>query len=446
MIKDFFTKGNERSIEAKKNIAASFFIKSISIAINLALVPLTIHYVNPTQYGIWLTLSSIIAWFSFFDIGFGNGLRNRFAEAKASGNFELARIYVSTTYAFLIIIFIIVWILFFLCNFFVDWSKILNAPSEMATELSTLAIIVFSFFCLQIVLKTINTVLIADQKPAKSSFLDMLGQLIALIIIFILSKITSGSLLYLGIVFGFTPILTLIISSIWLYNNQYNKIAPGIEFVKFDYAKDIMKLGFKFFLIQISVIIIFQTSNFIISQTCGPEDVTMYNIAYKYFSIAYMIFYIIISPFWTAFSDAYTKQDYFWMRRTLKKLQYIAIVINLFVIIMLFLSKIAYNLWIGDIIVIRTNVSILIAVYFVTYIYHALYVQLINGMGKIKLQLFVVLFGAIFNIPLALFLGRKFGVEGVVAASIVFNLVILLYAPRQTYLLLQNKATGIWNR
>ena len=51
--------------------------------ISLLLVPLTIDYLNPTQYGIWITLMSVIAWFNFFDIGLGNGLRNKFATAKA---------------------------------------------------------------------------------------------------------------------------------------------------------------------------------------------------------------------------------------------------------------------------------------------------------------------------------------------------------------------------
>src|SRR5665647_2891168 len=91
ILTDFFTKGHERSIKAKKNILASFVIKGLSIAISLVLVPLTINYINPSRYGIWLTLSSIIAWFSFFDIGFGNGLRNKFAEALAEGQEELAR-------------------------------------------------------------------------------------------------------------------------------------------------------------------------------------------------------------------------------------------------------------------------------------------------------------------------------------------------------------------
>ena len=64
-------RGHEATIKAKKNIAAAFFIKGLNIAIGLMLVPLTINYLNPTKYGIWITLSSIIGWFSFFDIGLG---------------------------------------------------------------------------------------------------------------------------------------------------------------------------------------------------------------------------------------------------------------------------------------------------------------------------------------------------------------------------------------
>ncbi len=57
-INGFINKGHHRSVRAKKNIVASFFIKGISIAISLVVVPLTINYVNPSRYGIWLTLSS----------------------------------------------------------------------------------------------------------------------------------------------------------------------------------------------------------------------------------------------------------------------------------------------------------------------------------------------------------------------------------------------------
>ena len=225
------TKGHERSVKAKKNILASFIIKGLGIAISLVLVPLTINYINPSRYGIWLTLTSIVGWFSFFDIGFGNGLRNKLAEAQAKGEYELAKIYVSTTYAILSIIIAVVLVLFLCINPFINWPGILNTTQDMAGELSILVIIVFVFFCLRFVFQLINTVLMANQEPAKASFFDFLGSLFSLLIIFILTKTTAGNLVLLGTVFSLTPVLVLIASSLWFYNHAYKKFAPSIKFV-----------------------------------------------------------------------------------------------------------------------------------------------------------------------------------------------------------------------
>ena len=105
-IKGFLSKGSERTLKAKKNVLMMMLYKGGSILIGLLLVPMTIGYVDSENYGIWLTLSSMIAWMSFFDIGINNGLKNKLAEALATKNYELGRKYVSTTYAILTIIFI----------------------------------------------------------------------------------------------------------------------------------------------------------------------------------------------------------------------------------------------------------------------------------------------------------------------------------------------------
>ena len=128
--------GHERTVRINKHVITMFILKSVSIVIGLLLVPMTIHYVNPTQYGIWVTLSSVISWIAFFDVGLGNGLRNKLAEALAVGNEQLARKYISTTYAVLAMIMSGVYLLFLLVNPFVNWMHILNAPPGLATELS----------------------------------------------------------------------------------------------------------------------------------------------------------------------------------------------------------------------------------------------------------------------------------------------------------------------
>ncbi|MEJ7675721.1 MAG: hypothetical protein WKF59_24200 [Chitinophagaceae bacterium] len=126
------------------------------------------------------------------------------------GNDELAQVYVSTTYAILAIIFSIVWLIFLLANQFVNWAHLLNISETMQGEVSTLAIIVFTYFCLDFVLGIITTLILADQQSAKSSLIGLSSQILSLIFILILVKTTHGSLIKLGIALCLSPILVLV--------------------------------------------------------------------------------------------------------------------------------------------------------------------------------------------------------------------------------------------
>ena len=441
-----FTKGHERSIKAKRNILFSFLIKGLSIGISFLLVPLTIHYVNPTRYGIWLTLSSIIGWLGFFDIGFGNGLRNKFAEAIAKGEHKLARTYVSTTYAILSIIIGVVLILFLCINSFLNWSKILNAPADMADELSILVLIVFVFFCVQFVLQLIVTVLTARQEPAKASMFNLLGNSLALVIIFVLTKTTKGNLVYLGTALSLTPVVVLLGSNIWYFVTSYKIYAPSPKYVKFSLARNLMTLGLKFFIIQMAAVAIYQTSNIIIAQIFGPAEVTPYNLAYKYFGLIYMGFSIIVIPFWSAFTDAWVKRDVIWIKNTIKRLIQLWGLIIIVTLIMLILSKTIYRLWVGKEITVSFSISIVMAMYVLINSWNAIFSHFLNGVGKIKLQLYSATFAALANIPLGIFLGKQLGIYGVILATTILTSVSSIWSPIQYYKLINNKASGIWNK
>lgn len=440
-----FTKGHERSVKAKRNILFSFLIKGLSIGISFLLVPLTLHYVNPTRYGIWLTLSSIIGWLGFFDIGFGNGLRNKLAEAIAKGEHKLARTYVSTTYAILSIIIGVILILFLCINSFLNWSKILNAPADMAGELSILVLIVFVFFCIQFVLQLIVTVLTARQEPAKASMFNLLGNSLALVIIFILTKTTKGNLVYLGTALSLTPVIVLLGSNIWYFLTSYKIYAPSPKYVRFSLARNLMTLGLKFFIIQMAAVAIYQTSNIIIAQLFGPAQVTPYNIAYKYFGLIYMGFSIIVIPFWSAFTDAWVKKDVTWIKNTIKRLIQLWGLIVIVTLIMLIFSKTFYRLWVKEIKVPFT-ISIVMAMYVLINSWNAIFSHFLNGVGKIKLQLYSATFAALANIPLGIFLGKQLGIYGVILATTILTSVSSIWSPIQYYKLINNKASGLWNK
>lgn len=440
--------GHQRTLRAKKNIAASIVIKGISITIGLILVPLTITYLSPTKYGIWITLSSVIGWFSFFNIGLGNGLRNRFAESIARGKHDLAKTYVSTTYALLSLIIGGVLLLFMIINPLLNWSKILNSGDDVIfeKELSLVALIVFTFFCLSFVFKLITTVLTADQQPAKASLFDLMGKILSLAIIFILTKTTHGSLLYLGIVMGGIPLIVLLASSIWFYNGKYRIYKPSLKSVDFSKAKDLFNLGFKFFFIQIAAILLYQTNNIIISQLFGPAEVTPYSVAFKYMSVMMMGFTIIISPFWSAFTEAWVKNDINWIKKIMNKLIQVWGILFLAAIIMLVLSPWVYHIWVGEKVTISYTMSALIAIWVVLNIWNGIFSQFLNGVGKIRLQLYIGVTVAILNVPLAIFLGIHFGINGVLLANVILIAAASWFYPLQYKKLISNSASGVWNK
>lgn len=438
--------GHQRTIKARKNILASFFIKGGSILVGLMLVPLVIRYVDETRYGIWITLSSVIAWMSFLDIGLGHGLRNRFAEALAKGEDDLARIYVSTTYAILCLIMGAGFILFVIVNPLLNWSIILNTPPEMAEELSVVALVVFGVFCLRFVLRLLQTIFVADQHPAKASFLQLLGNVLALGIIYALTKLTTGSLVYLGLALTLAPALVLLIATIVVFNGRYRPYAPSLKYVKFGHSRTLMSLGVKFFVIQMSAILLYQTSNIIISQLFGPKEVTPYNIAFRYFGVVTMLFTIVISPYWSAITEAYTKGDIEWIRKIVRNLQYCFLLVTAFAIFMFFVADWAYALWVGRSIKIPTALSLSVALYVIINAWNAIYSNFLNGVGKVQFQLYCGGAAALLNVPLAIYLGRKMGIEGVVLATVgISGLGAILY-PLQYWKIINRKSHGIWGR
>lgn len=151
------------------NLSLFLVFKMINMIISFFMVPITLNYLDKTRYGLWAALSSVLAWFFIFDIGIGNGIRNKYTELNAKGNLDLLKKYVSTPYFLFGGIAILITAVFFVLNLFIDWPRLLNAPESMAQELTETVFIVFFVLCASFVLKLINNILSADLKNAVSA-------------------------------------------------------------------------------------------------------------------------------------------------------------------------------------------------------------------------------------------------------------------------------------
>jgi O-antigen/teichoic acid export membrane protein len=446
-IRNFVTQGHERSIKAKKNIMISFIIQGISLCISLIILPLTLSYVDASQYGIWLTLSSIVAWFSFFDIGLTQGLRNKFAEARAKESDSLAQAYVSTTYAILTVIFCGLWLVFIIINHWLNWSSILKVPEDMRPEVTTLAIIVFSYFCVRFVFKIIGTLLTADQKPAISSLIDLLGQILSLIIIFILVKTTEGSLIKLGVALCVSPIIILLGANVFFFSGRYKKFRPKLSLVDLTYGKDLLNLGLVFFVIQVAGIIQYQTANIIIARNLGTADVTSYNVVYRYFGVINMLSAIFLTPLWSASTEAFLKNDLAWIKNAMKKYNLLNLLLIASGILMLVFSAPIYRIWLGEGKVdISFSLSFWGFIYFNVIVFGAKYVSFLNGINALRIQFLASLLSPLLYILVALVMIKHFklGASSLFIASVLANFNAYLLAPIQYHKIINRNKKGIW--
>lgn len=448
IVRDYFTTGHKRSIRTKKNIIASFGLKGFSILVIFLLVPLTLNYLNPTKYGLWLTISSIIGWFSFFDIGLGNGLRNKLAEAFAVKDYKLAKAYVSTTYAILSLIMAGMFLLFLFINPLLDWSKLLNTQPEMAGELSRIVLVVFTFFALRLILNLIGIILTSDQLPAVSNGFDPLGNLIALVSIYLITKFTHGNLLYISIIYSAAPVLILIIASFYFFNGKYEFIKPDLKSVDFKHFKSLADLGLKFFVLQIAVLIIFSTDNMIITQILGPAEVTPYNIAFKYFSIPIMIFTIVLKPFWSAYTEAFAADDMKWIKTSIKRLIMIWLAVVMGVVFLLTISKYFYLMWVGDKVYVPFMLSAFMGLLAIIVTWNNIFAYFVNGVGKIKLHMYVSIIGMIINIPISIYFANnlRMGSAGVILGTCFSICLGSVLIPIQCLKIIRGNVNGVWNK
>ena len=440
-----FGKMGERSRNSITSVISSFGARGVSVLASLLIVPMTITYINSTQYGIWLTLSSIVGWVSFFDLGLGNGLRNKFAESKAKGETSLARQYVSTAYMLMILIAGGLLILIEVANCMLDWTTILNVNSSYFAELRAVFAVLIVFFCLNIIVTLFVNILRADQKPGIAEWITALGNLIALGVIFLLIDTTEGSLLRLATYYSGVPAIVILLASIYAFHfTHYKKYAPQRKYIRWGLSKGLMGLGVQFFIIYICNIIIFQMVNIVISRELGPDDVTEYNIAYKYFNLARIVIGIINVPFWSAFTDAYNKDDFNWMRKAKKSLEYIWLLEILGLIVMVLLSQWFYSIWVGSAVQVRTAVSIAVATYAGIHGISVIYMNLISGIGTIRMQLLINVIFSLFSLPLMIFSCRVYGITGIIVVPCLVFLTQALFGRIQLKKLLTKTATGVW--
>lgn len=447
-IRKKFIGTDSRSKKMYKNTVAMIGIRGVSMILTLISAPIMLHHVDRADYGVLLTLTSIVGWVGYMDVGLGNGLRNKLPEFLAKGDFHSAKKIVSSCYVTLAIYVALIIVIFLMVSPFVDWLGVLNSPTSDAGEIRGLTNVVFIAFCIQFLFGLINSILFAYQMPAFQSLFTFVGQFIALIALVIQVYVFDvTSVLQIGAVNSIIPPLVLFWGSIGLFRTKLKEIAPSFKLFEFKSVGSILSLGLKFFVLQMITIVLFQANSIIIARVVSPEAVVEYNLAFKYVSLLTMIFTIVITPVWSATTDAYVRKDFEWINKTLSFSRKVCIASIFIGVLMVLASKFVYGIWLGKgTIDINYSTTSLILLYISFEMLYKVYGTIINGTGKVFAQIILTGVIAIIYIPLAIFLGNLCGLSGVLIANTIVFALNYVWSKLQCNKLINQTATGIWNK
>jgi len=439
-----------RNSKLKLSLILNFIVRISMILISLALVPLLIDYLGKDKYGIWLTISAVIAWFNYFDLGLGNGFRNKLTEALSKKKGQEIINLISSTYFVITVISTLLILVYLIALPYVDWSRILNFTKFKSDEVNnSVSILFFSFFII-FILKLVGLVYASLQLTFVDNLVKSISRLFYFLIILVIIKLNiNSSLINVSIASVLPIIIVYLFLSIYFYVVKHPLLFPQLFKAKLATVKSVMKLGLNFFIIQLGCLVLYSTDNIIIAKLLSPSVVTDYNISYKYFNIPSIFFSLFIATHWSALTDALVKHDFKWIKSKIRIFNFIFILFCIGLVVFYFLFDFVINLWIGKNIINKSNMlNINMVIYFAISAFANIYMYVINASGKLQVQTFSYVIIVLINIPLSILFVKYYnmGASGVILASSICLLILAILMPIQYTKIINNKAKGIWIR
>lgn len=436
-----------RSILLKRNVIASLFIKGWSVIVQILLVPMTLSCLGVYENGVWLTISSLLLWIDNLDIGIGNGLRNKLAAAIAHDDHVEARKVVSSTLAMLIAIIIPILAILLVIETTTDNYALLNVNRVYIENLDVVIAVSTILVCGTFVLKFIGNFYMGLQLPAISNLLVTSGNTLTLLGTFLIYISGSHSFLLVAIANTAAPLVVYLCCYPITFRLKYKYLRPSLHYISYEAAKSLFSIGCRFFILQISGVLLFFSSNLIISRIFSPSMVTPFQIASRYFMVIMLLFTIVCVPYWNATTDAYERKDFDWIKRSGKTLDRFLLLVFLLIILMIVVSPFVYNIWIGKQATIPFTMTIMVGIYEFVLVSSTRYSFILNGIGLLTLQLRMTILAAIVYIPLALFVSKQsMNINWLLAIMCIVNLPGLIVNYIQYHKIIKGTAHGIWKK
>lgn len=439
---------DEKTTVLFKNIVYNGVLKIVNLGVVYLTIPLLLNYLSAEKYGMWITLMSVVVWIGISDLGLGNGLKNKLTQHIALNEIESSQKVISIVYSFMIGIAFVVSIVFFVGLKLINWNIVFNVSSHFSEPLLPV-VLVFGIGTLWIlVLKLIYNVYYAHQRNFVTSVIDTSVQILTFLGLLGIKTYTQKlSLFNIAVLFFGVQIISLLFVNLLTFRH-YKFLTPTLGFSNFNEAKPLLKVSMLFSWTQLMGCFLFLSDNILITHFFGSESVASYNICFRYFGMIGVIGSLTYASIWTMTTKAFAVNDLLWIKKTIHQLYLLSLLTSMIAFILLLFANQFYQVWIGSKIGIPFLLSVSVCFYWCVTSFSQGMMSVINGIGKLKVQVWLSFVLAFLNILLIVVFAKftTLGVAGVPLATGICLLLQIIVIQIQLKNILSGNASGIWNQ
>jgi O-antigen/teichoic acid export membrane protein len=414
------SRGSERIRRAALTGGAATLARVVQVGTSLITVPLTLKYLGNERFGLWMTISSVLTMAAFADFGVGNGVLNAVAKAYGRDDVEGIRKAVSSGFAVLNIIAVVLLSCFLGIYHFVSWGDFFHVVSPQARREAGPALVVFAVcFTLNISMDIVQRVQLGLQQGYRYGLWQLSGSLLGFVGVLV-GIWMRVSLPVLVVAIAGAPILSTALNAIHFFGFVLPELRPKLMLVSREVISQIARLGGLFFVLQLAVAVSFSADNFIIARTLGPVNVPEYSIPQRMFALITMMSAMLIAPLWPAYGESISRGDITWVSRTLRVslLAVLAISLVASASLLLFSSRLIYW-WVGSRIHPPFFLLLGLAVWTVFNCCGDALASFLNGASVIRFQVVIASIFGVGCLTFKIFLIRRYGIEGIPWATIL---------------------------
>jgi O-antigen/teichoic acid export membrane protein len=410
----------KRGKHIKLTVFTGLIARASSMVMTIVSVPLTLNYLGPERFGLWMTVTSVFSMLAFADFGIGNGLLTVVAEASGRDDQIAIRRYISSGFAILILISACILAVFFLFIFHpVDWAQVFNvhSPTARADAGPAIAALVACFAC-SITALIVQRTQLALQQGFISNLWASIGLFASLAGIWLVSE-AHGSVALLIVAMMGTPVVAAGINGV-IFFQRHRQYRPAWPLVDRTAIKRILGTGVLFVVLQLGMSISFASDKVIIARLLGAEAVASYSVYERVFGVGTNLMMTMLLPIWPAYAEAWGRKDKAWVNKTLRRSLALTIgASSAFGVLIIFLGPLIVSLWTRKDVPVQPVVLYCLAMWCVVQSTQNALAMLLNGLHVIKVQVIASISIACIAIPFKYFLVRDLGPAGAVLASTI---------------------------